>query len=207
MEEVIKRAEKGDVEAQYQTIDFDINEMCEEPDYDDLDDTERFEYCEQAAKQGDVRSQYNLGIMYYIGMDTEKDISQAIYWLDKVAQGGCEEADFCLGCIYYSQKEYKKALNLFLKAAKGEWVNGAAYMLGYMYENGIEVERDCRKAIEYFKKGAKGVNMASYLSTQFLKEKNKIQVWSELGYNHSEICQQAKRRLNYSWEDLMLPVI
>ena len=62
-------------------------------------------------------------------------------------------------------KDYSKALELFKEAANDDEPNAMCY-LASMYENGIEVEKDLNKAIEYYKK-------ASELGLEFATDKLK----------------------------------
>lgn len=45
-----------------------------------------------AAKQGDVDAQYNVGLYYYRGQGVEKNFTQALYWFTKAAEQGHEGA-------------------------------------------------------------------------------------------------------------------
>jgi len=80
----------------------------------------------QKAEQGDATAQFNLGLMYYAGIETLKDDKQAFYWYKKSAEQGYANAQFFVGLMYYTGtgtlKDYKQAAS---------WIKIA-------YENGNE---------------------------------------------------------------------
>ena len=47
----------------------------------------------KAAKQGQPRAQYNLGVMYLIGTGIDKSIEDAKYWLHLAYDNGVAEAE------------------------------------------------------------------------------------------------------------------
>ena len=74
----------------------------------------------QAAKQGNVDAQYNLGVMYAIGQDVPQDDAQAVQWYRKAAEQGFAEAQYNLGVMYAKgegvRQNYKIANEWFGKA-------------------------------------------------------------------------------------------
>ena len=50
------------------------------------------EWWHQAAEQGDVEAQYNLGMFFFKGDCGKQDKKEAVKWLRKAAEQGCEEA-------------------------------------------------------------------------------------------------------------------
>ena len=46
----------------------------------------------QAAEQGDVEAQYNLGLCYFKGDYGKQDTKEAVKWLRKAAEQGYENA-------------------------------------------------------------------------------------------------------------------
>jgi len=74
-------------------------------------DTEAVKWLYKAAKQGNVAAyenlvnmaengnadaQYNLGIMYEVGLGVKKSITEAKKWYTKAADQGCEATDYAL---------------------------------------------------------------------------------------------------------------
>ncbi|MDU4876005.1 MAG: SEL1-like repeat protein, partial [Neisseria subflava] len=55
-------------------------------------DIPNFAETEQEAKQGNAASQFNLGLMYYLGKGATKDYKQAEHWFRRAAEQGDVEA-------------------------------------------------------------------------------------------------------------------
>ena len=85
-------------------------------------------------------------------------------------------------------------------------INEAGFWLGIIYEYGLGVEKKIEKAVEYYKKGAAGLNMTSFVSTDALKRLGVIHLWADLGISHQELCENAQYRFNNSWNDLIHPL-
>ena len=71
-------------------------------------------------------------------------------WYRLAVDGGCEYGYECMGSMYMEKSDYKKAIELFLTPDK----NGSLslYSLGKLYEEGLGVEKDMDKAVEYYKR-------------------------------------------------------
>ena len=85
-------------------------------------------------------------------------------------------------------------------------INEAGFWLGIIYEYGLGVEKNIEKAVEYYKKGAAGLNLSSFVSTDALKRLGVIHSWADLGISHQELCENAQYRFNNSWNDLIHPL-
>lgn len=142
----------------------------------------------------------------YRGDKIEKSEEKALEWWTKAAEQGVEEADYCLGCIHFENKDFQTAREYYLKAISDPVINEAGFQLGVIYENGLGLEKDIDKAIEYYKKGAAGLNMASYLSTDALKRLGVIHSWGDLGFNYQELVENAQYRFDESWNTLITPL-
>jgi len=70
--------------------------------------------------------------------------------------------NYQIGCKFYDEKQYKKALEYYpLAADKG--YSKAQFKLGYMYDNGYGVEKSYQKAVEYYQLAAdQGLAHAQY---------------------------------------------
>lgn len=157
------------------------------------------------SRQDDVYAQFQLGMAYYYGHGVEKNDKRAIEWWLKVSEKGFKDADYCIGCINFDQGEYRTAVDYFFRVIENPCINEGAYLLGVIYEEGLGVDKDKEKAIKFYKKGARGRNTASFLSTEALKRIGVIKMWSELGYDYHEIIENAQYRLNKVWDDLIIP--
>ena len=74
------------------------------------------------ARAGDAWAQYWLAMDYYDGKNgVKKDMSEAIYWLEKSANQGNSPACYAIGMIYYLGEyvftDYAKAKRYLLQSA------------------------------------------------------------------------------------------
>ena len=100
---------------------------------------------EPLAKQGDARSQYNLGLMYRKGEGVLKDDKTAMKWYRLAAEQGFVLAQYNLGLMYNNGKgvpqDYKTAVKWHTRAAE-QGDTDAQHNLGYMYYKGWGVLQD-----------------------------------------------------------------
>ena len=80
-----------------------------------------FQETEVRATQGNVKSQYNLGVMYWKGQDVAQSYIKAFEWFGKAAAQGDIDAQFNLGLMYSKglsvTQNDAKALEWYIKAA------------------------------------------------------------------------------------------
>ncbi|HBN58647.1 MAG TPA: hypothetical protein DD382_05090 [Gammaproteobacteria bacterium] len=60
------------------------------------------------ANQGNAQSQYELGLMYELGMGIDKDLDQAFIWYQKSANQAYAKAQYNLGIFYALGKAGEK---------------------------------------------------------------------------------------------------
>ena len=70
------------------------------------------------ANEGDVKSQYDLGKMYFYGKIIKQDFEKALFWLKKVAKKGCPTCSGDSAWIYGNNG--KKAAFLFKRRPRIE---------------------------------------------------------------------------------------
>lgn len=69
---------------------------------------------------------------------------------ERKALAGDAEAQYKVGTRYFQDKDYSKALEFYLMAAKqGEARSESA--IGYMYQYGYGIQKDCNQAFTYYK--------------------------------------------------------
>lgn len=102
-------------------------------------------------------AQYQEGMRYTSGMDTEQRYDKGVLWFRKAARRGHVEAQYMLGVAYYTgrgtEQNYIEAVKWLKQAA----LNGhasAAYLLGNAYMAGIGVEKDQAWAVRWYGKAA-----------------------------------------------------
>jgi TPR repeat protein len=120
------------------------------------------------AEKGDKEAQYQLGFMYYHGINVPQDYREAFKWYSKAADQGMAEAQYQLGFMYNNRQgvlqNYKEAVKWYTKAAEqyqkaAEQGDAAAqYKLGLMYDNGHGVAQDYKEATHWYTKAAEHEN-------------------------------------------------
>ena len=134
----------------------------------------------KGALSGDPSSQFQLGRCYLYGIGIERNFQQAIYWLERAAQG-TNDAEYELAGYYseglYCEPNYPLAITWYKKAAKID--SYAKRILGDIYFFGIGVEKDLEKAKSYYQSFIENNKNAEYgLNkdlTVLLAENEKIQ--------------------------------
>ncbi|BCS82540.1 putative Sel1-like repeat-containing protein [Cotonvirus japonicus] len=95
-----------------------------------------FEDVKLAAKTGDSMAQHNLGLMYYEGLCTKKNIKKAIKWITKSANQNNKYALINLAGYYEAGDiiplDIEKAIKL-LELAVNQNLSSARYYLGKIY--------------------------------------------------------------------------
>lgn len=109
------------------------------------------------AEAGDAVAQYNLGVLYYDGIGTERNYKEALKWFRLAAEQGDADAQNNIGIMYYHGhgvgKNYSQAFHWYTLAAEQGHM-AAQYNIAIMYEQGIGTEKDRAKAKQWFKKAA-----------------------------------------------------
>ena len=106
------------------------------------------------------------GYVYIVVGSWEKKSSAATWdsemnWYQLAVDDGCEYGYECMGSMYMEKGDYKKAIELFMKPERKESLS--LYSLGKIYEEGLGVEKDMDKAIEFYKR--------AILDCEFLSDK------------------------------------
>jgi uncharacterized protein len=112
-------------------------------------------YCLKAAKQGHVKAQYVLGVVY---SNTFQNYKEAINWYSKAAAQGNAEAQYNLGWMnLFGQGVPSNSKNMFklhhVAAKQGH--ARAQCNLGRIYEEGdCGIPQDTNEAINWYSKAA-----------------------------------------------------
>jgi len=181
LEEQLEEANSGDAEAQYgvgikylngQGVKQDRKEAKRwlkqaaasghEAAQDKLDRLQSqqkdFEQCLVKAQAGDLKSQYQAGIMYLKGKGVDMNGDKARSWISKAADRGDQKAITRLGILYYKGEggatDYKRAFELLNSVSNNSVL--AQYYLGEMYAGGKGVERSFTTAIDWYTKATDG---------------------------------------------------
>ena len=85
--------------------------------YSESIDPVLFESMEMKATKGDIKSQMNLGYLYFEGKGVSKDEKKAVYWITKSANQGDVTAQTTLS-NYYIDKDYVQSYKWGLLASQ-----------------------------------------------------------------------------------------
>ncbi len=106
---------------------------------------------QKAAEENHPVAQYCLGLCYENGYGVTQDHVKAVSWFQKAAEQGIATAQGLLGKYYLEVKDYSKAFSWSNKSVEAGARSGC-YTLGICYYYGYGVERDYKKAEDYFKR-------------------------------------------------------
>lgn len=150
-------AERGQIECQYELGGAYNNGKGVKEDKD-----QAAYWYKMAADNGHKSACNILAVIYH---DEKDDYAQALYYLNKAAELGDENAFFNLGFTYEqghgTEKDYTKAEEYYKKALKydNSLTNSARYRLGVMYYEGRDgVKKDKKKGESLLKEAAKNGN-------------------------------------------------
>lgn len=153
MEDTVKLADKGNVEAQLLLgYSYLYGENGLTPDYE-----KAFEYYGKAALQNDATGLNNLGSLYYGGIGVPRSSGKAAVLFKKAAELGNVEAAVNLGFMHISgngaKLDKETALKYFEKASESDNPT-AKFMTGYAYYTGTLRPVDYKKAAPLIKAAA-----------------------------------------------------
>ena len=117
------------------------------------DDAAATEWWRRAADRGNARAQYNLGVAYSRGEGVARDDEEAVKWWALAAESSdCTESKRA----WLSTSAEGEVVNRGLgDAGRGPLGNAEAqFHLGCMYALGRGVQRDDRRALEWYRKAA-----------------------------------------------------
>ena len=115
--------------------------------YDEGNPTNIFDYCSKGAKEGDARSFYILGNLYFEGLaGVEHNQEKGVENWFKAANLGIRDAQHNVGRLYQKgisvEQDYTIAMQWYLKAANQGDVY-AMHNIAYFYQTGLGVQLDC----------------------------------------------------------------
>lgn len=112
-----------------------------------------FDWYRRAAVAGDADGQYDVAACYYSGLGAPRSYRSAVKWLQRAVKQRVPEAAFLLGCCYEHGRGVKRdsprAMMLFRLAARSGHPD-AHVEIGFHSR-----DRDPRKAVRWFRKGAR----------------------------------------------------
>lgn len=150
---IYERLVENDPTAQYY-----IGRICYKGDGSSLekDNEKAFLWLERSAKNENADAQLILGIMYLKGEGIEKNAKKAYQWFEKSFMNGNKKAEFQLGFCYqygvHVEKNLSEALRHYKEYTRMHSDGHAYNCMGDLYrEGGNGVEKDCIRALHYYK--------------------------------------------------------
>ena len=136
---------------------------------------ENLDAVRQAAEQGDVEAQYNLGVLYGMGRGVPLDDAEAVRWYRLAAEQGEAAAQHNLGASYDFGRgvieDADEAVRWYrLAAAQG--VASTQHHLGVVYNNGDGVSKDDVLAYMWFYVAAANGHVAAMRWSDSLERYN-----------------------------------
>jgi len=99
-----------------------------------------FNACLEAGEAGSADAAYRLGVMYFVGIGTERSLRRALVWLHRAEKRGSADAAFMLAVFYLQgigvKQNDERPRILFLKAALAGIANAQTHMGHYYSEEG-----------------------------------------------------------------------
>ena len=139
---------------------YKIAEFYEQGKTDNIDFKEAVKWYKQAANKGNSAAQFKLGIIYQNGTGVVQNVHTAIEWYYNAAQQNHAQAAYQLGTIYDEgvtdksgeqiiKTNYYKAAKYYQSASKLDY-NLAHARLAFLYENGLGIPVDLKRAISLY---------------------------------------------------------
>ena len=166
---------------------------------------------EAAATKGDISAQSKLADRYYYGVGVPKDVDVFLKWANAAAAEGDPHSQVLLAYYYFNYpKNYKEGLHWAQKAVDQEWPRGERFM-GWLYSNGVGVDQDDQKAVEWWIKAANhgddgaARNLArTYARGAGFIKRNEAEAIKWWGIASSNGDRDATwRMMRYKWKKLM----
>lgn len=155
-----KAVAQGNLEARFRLGTIYLTDH----DFEDLE--KAFELLKSAADEGHKLAQYDLYLMYTLGlgMPAPNDLL-AFNYLKKAASEECSDALFSLGCIYdhggpHAMQDRRKAFECYERGASAGNLRCLA-AVGTAYMFGFGIDQDYKKAFDYLSMAAEKGSLES----------------------------------------------
>jgi uncharacterized protein len=155
LDQLLNRAETGDVEAQ---------SLLGDRYYTGMDGARNIaaasDWYEQAAIKGNAKAQFNLGYIQASGEDGAPDLESAMRWYTMAAEQGLPDAQNNLGTLYEQNHQLEEAVYWYQLAADQGFTSAQASM-GFALSQGRGVPIDVSRAIKYYQLAARNGSAAA----------------------------------------------
>ena len=146
IEQYKKRIETGDAEAMYGLGIYYDDGLCGLPQ----DYSKALELWHRAAKLGNTKSYYTIGIAYDLGNGVERDEKKANHYWELAAMGGHVTSRHNLGCFEACTRNMdSRALKHFMIAA-GAGYNSSLKNIKHAFMSGVATKDEYLKALRVY---------------------------------------------------------
>jgi len=131
--------------------------MAELGDFYNVSDSAYFWY-KMAAENNSEKGIFKMGLAYEMGCISVVDMDSALFWYDKLAKMGDCITRVKIAKFYIEGKGFDVNVNKGIETLElitEDCHRDACYELGKIYEEGIKVEKNIKKAKEYYNKSYK----------------------------------------------------
>lgn len=108
-------------------------------------------YFMEASMKRNLFGLLNMAQLYVDGLGVERDLQKARDMYAQAFEQGYSDAMVMCGDTYLTEEDYTSALDCYLKAVYRRSPY-AYYRLGWLYKEGLGIEKDLQKALEYYQK-------------------------------------------------------
>lgn len=137
----------------------ELYDLADECSYHFEDDSKAFELLSQAANLGHIDAMCELAGLYEYGNGIKHRKKLAFQWYLKAAEKGSSTAIYKVAIRYelgnQVAKDINKAIYWYQKGAENKNDSQCKYALGRLYEQGIGVKQNYKKAFQFYKKAEK----------------------------------------------------
>jgi TPR repeat protein len=160
------------------------------------------EYLEKAAESGLVEAKYEMGCYYRDGIGVDKSNLKAKVWFNQGASAGHNPSKNNLALLHNSSFDFHAGFSILSELASENYAP-AIYNLGYMYEKGMGVEMDLRRATDLYHLGAShGYPQAQHALAQCYRSGKGVQ--ADMGKFENWLTSAAEKNLAAAQSDLGL---
>jgi TPR repeat protein len=165
---------------------------------------ESFKSLFNRAQKGDRECQYLVGIAFLNGEGITQDVSEALKWIHRAAEGGYPIAQLWLGEFYRAGEDYAESRKWYHLAADNGNAD-AQYALGVVYGFGQGVPKDSAEAAKWYRMAAEqghstaqnNLGVAYDHGEGVALDKNEALKWFRLGADNGDTDAQFNLALHY----------
>lgn len=130
---------------------------CNAAFFGEINGKKVIKYCMPLAENGDAAAQYRVGYVYYYGVVTDKDMTNAVKWISDASYQDYPLAQNLLGVMFETgdgvEQNFEESTKFYFQAARAG-LPIAQFNLGRAYELGQGIIKNDKLAITWYKKSA-----------------------------------------------------